>query len=96
MASGLWLLAEGPGVCAQCGGLLADKALLFRWCDDMFCLKCAGGVLESCPRCGASAESATEYDEEAEPEPPPAEFSSWRWILGLLAFAAVLFALRTH
>lgn len=93
LASRQWMLQDGPAVCAQCGVLLAEKALLFRWCDHVFCLTCARGVLESCPACHASAETVDDYGEPVDDPEPMVDLSAWRWILGLFGLAALLYVL---
>lgn len=66
MASYLW--EWGPaGRCNQCE-VAMDRSLRFRWCDHLFCVTCATGVLGSCPSCQAAPPEMADDDLAAEAE----------------------------
>lgn len=93
MASNLWLWGP-PGRCNQCEAALPESSLRFRWCEHLFCMTCALGVLGACPQCQAEPPEVSDDDLAAEAEAvrPTAEKEGDLRPLGAIV-AVVLFLL---
>lgn len=84
---GLHTPVEVGTPCASCHGPLEKSVVKLRWCDCPLCPLCAGGVMWSCPVCGAHPPKSEDVDISVHYTDKSGDLSGWWWIVGVVVLA---------